>query len=367
MPASKTCVYKGHVPLEVKTFTDVYTPLFVPWDFDPHTFTPQQFTGWDNVANVGLGYEANIFDFDTGITNYLIGTRGANTRVDGYGVLEFKNNRLQGFLFPASIDRYANWADYSLTLGVNTTYPSIQITRVFDTGGGANTQSPDPRCFNNFPTVAGIYTSYEIALTQGYLQCTPVGGLIQSAPAFSLGFAPGNGLQNSMPWGAWNYAKQGTLIHQTDFVNSDFQFSPVFDNPPGDFDMNAWWAANNNNMNISYQGWIQFVSATHVIDGIIMNGFAVLIAGDFSYYRIIQIIPTDAESIGWNTAIGLVTGKFDKSGHLWFKKGNFSNFLFVSIGVAPVFKYLPIFPPAYLPSPPPDFELPLTLYRGTQK
>lgn len=370
MPAQKLCTYAGLFGLYIRTYTTTYVSPSGGWSFDPNCLLPQDFCAYDSGALNPVGMQGNIFDLVAGTTNYKVGDVTAHNAGANYGKLQPNNKgRLQGFLYASGAgQKPVWWMDFPFAFGTNFISPAFNYNTVLTYGAGANTGSPNPAAGNNFLTVAGVYTSGNIGATgQNYLQMQSNGNLLVSPVGFSLGFAGGDGFTATMPApDGLNYCAQSALIHQTDFVGIDNSFNPIFQNPPGAYDLNAWLQANAFGgilLTITPLGWLIFNQSTVTMDGANLSGFGVLIAPDFSRYWVIQIVPTDANSVGWNGGTQ-PQGKFDRNGNLFFKPFNISATIFVSTGIVDRFRNLPVFPPIALPAPPDDTETTLNLYRG---
>lgn len=367
MPASKQVSYAGNIGYTIRLFTDTYNPLTNPWTFNPRALLPMDF-GAHVTGGVVLSYEGNVFDAVAGVTNFKIGQPGgAGVNYQDFGTLLPIAGRLRGFTIPdGSQSNAVQYNDYPFPLGTDLALPSLVIKQVFTVSPpGANTGSPDPRCSNNLQTTLGVYTSGELSLDQFYLQYSPNGTLYQSM-GLDLGFAPGDGLQNSIPVGGRNYAKQGYTFHDTDFISFDAQYTPNFEAPPGGYDIDGYMSSNQAAWNTTNKGWLSFNGDTATINGQVLDGFGILVAPDLSEYWIVRLVPTDAASEGF--VIGNSTeGKFDDNGNLFLKPFVGGGTVFVSVSTVPVFRYLPVFPPIPIPDAQPDTEEALNLYRGLNK
>lgn len=94
------------------------------------------------------------------------------------------------------------------------------------------------------------------------------------------------------------------------------------------------------------------------INGTLYTSYMILTSLDGTKWWLLNIIPTDADSAGWQGSIGTVTAKFFPNGQLVLhhNSGSKDALIFASVQESALFKMLPVFPPVSLPSPPPDNE-----------
>lgn len=371
MAGTKTVSFKGMFGLYIRTYTDSYTGLRAIWNFDPNMLLPVDFTAYQDADDNLLGMQGNVFDLEAGTTNFQIGNvTSGTTNILTYGKLIPTGTRLQGFTYPVANTETFLFNDYPFPLGTDLKLNSFEVNNVHTiTEGGPNTETPLSYCNNNFETFLGVYSSGEIMEVPFYLQADNRGDVYISGDGFNAGFGNTTPLELSLPFNGFNYGLGGPDgFFQTDFIAFASTFALEFGNPPGSFDLNAFVnSLDFDAWTITNQGFLIFNGSTETINGVTLNGFGIFIAPDFSSYQIIQIVPTDAASVNWNSSAGSEPqGKFDTTGHLFIKQFDVYDTIYVSTGVVPVFRNLPVFPPIALPDMPTDTEETLNLYRGVQ-
>lgn len=360
------CKYAGLIPLHIHTYTQAY-PSFGGgnWDFNNSAMSPMEFRGF--IAGVPLktlpsGFFARLIDLNTGYTTISAGDNTPGHLSPIFGEPCWQDDIIGGWAYGHITEKNPVTYSYSARLG------NSYIAASFDTYAGLrlsktlpNTQAPYPYTNANWPCANGgragsveinlnpfNYVAKDSGIIGGFgFDIGTVGYIVQNAigPYQSPIYGEWSFVQVENPV---NLADRHRLLY-TDFLGGTSSIYEVhLENPIG-ASLNIDTLVTNYGNGVpsaTDAGWLLISKLALTIGSVVCNGFAVLISPDYLQYFILQIIPHDAVSAGWQAMVGTFTAKIDRSGAVWMKNSNIANTLFVSAGN--VLKQLPIFYPVPL-------------------
>lgn len=374
MPAA----YNGIRTIQIKTFTAAYVPVTSPWVFQSNSLQPMEFAGklGPFPAFGSIAFGGAVFDNVTGATSFSVG----NLAAPGFFSLDFgqviwKDNILSGFSFGQALVSSFNTISYPLTLGVPLTATTFSTGLTFNVPfahvapnayAAATWITKDNELYFSYNT--GPFPATDQAYGFWNLNASINNGTGYKYPYDSL-----NVLNGVIPYNGANYVITGYLggigtqkIVATDFRTYSTAFATHLTNPPAssvDLDV-LINAVATQVADACYGGWLWMFDTVLTIGARTLNGYGIYVAPDFSSYQVLEIIPTDTTSAGWQGLLGTKVGKFDQSGILWMKAGGNASIVFKAL--PPTQQIVQTFPPIDLPSPPSDTELMLNAYRGPQ-
>jgi hypothetical protein len=359
--------YAGLQIIKLRTYTNNYPYIHSTWTFDPNNRQPMEFAGYVAPSGFPQACIGNVFDLETGITNFTLGNAAGGTyNTDDFGGVLYSPNQLKGFVYGGVLVNRSYIVSETFFLGTNK-ITSLNLSFGSLIPVETNTGQPFPNYGANWAVVNGIYSSYGIDLVAGYYNLYP--DSIRPADGGAQGFTfnhQNGAFVSVLPWNGQNYV----LLDQNKgyIVNENFSANPPtivlnFVNPNNsNINVNAAISSSAAEMCATYQGWMNLFPNAVTCEGRTLNGYGILIAPDFSSYKILGFVPEDVTASTWNSGSGNIQGKFDLNGALWIHHNNDPSTLFVSAGN--VLKELPIFPPVALPTPPADSEKTILPLRG---
>jgi hypothetical protein len=367
----KTVFYAGLMTIAIKTYTTAYPFKEAGWSFNPGSPIPMEFHGYINNGNC-VGLYARTIDVDAGYTTLKVGNTDSanlnshfttpgwfNGQIGGWALNDVTTLRPILYQYPIkpgmpdlTLKNFSPKSSLKLPIGVN------------------NTGMPLPGFGMNMPTANGYWASGAIIDLNPFIYLSKNSGLINTADSAQIDFNISNQhfvLNRSIPLVANDSGINGTTafvicgnpsdltdrqqLLATDFAASIVNYVLTFQNPAGvDIDNIMTQHGANGSTFPTPNGWLYIDKATITVAGKTLNGFAVYILPDYSYYWVVEIIPTDAGTIGWQNSIGDYDGRVDLNGALFMKNANSDTTLFVSAGS--VLKQLPIFFPVPVPDRP---------------
>jgi hypothetical protein len=356
--------YAGLVTLKLRTYTTTYPYFRGGWNFPVNSMHPMEFNG-RTLNQAPIGCNGSLFDVNTGITSFRYGNQVSGGFSGDFGGAVFDNNRLAGFSFGYPNKLQCAIFNRGITLGNSVIDPTFNLGVGFSVLGGG---MPASYAGSNFKTALGIYTSYLNGGTKEFACFDNQTNLIVNNLVMPGTYNASHGIYAIIPvngvdyvWCTINSLLPGPRLTITTLPNRGVDYTPNLINPPGDFDANAYINTDTPSPSITYQGWAWVFKTTQTIDGETCVGGMILVAPNWSSYKIVRFIPVDSNAASWYNPIGTVYGKFDLNGALWLKNFNNSSTLFVTAGS--IVRMLPIFPPVALPPPPPDMEIPIKPFR----
>lgn len=370
--SSKTVKYAGIQPVEFHTYTQVY-PSFngANWQFNPNALNPMEFWGFINGDNP-VGIYANLIDVTTGYTTVRAGdnTVASKDTNNVFTQPAWQTNRLHGWCFGSVLARNSYLYDIGAAFSHGYTTPVFSPVNGNSLVAGPNNFTPQSGAAPNIPTPNdGVSSSFVLALAPTYEVAIGT-SFNTSGGTLDLGISNTFQMINGMPFSGTTWVQahnpgSNTDRHQllqTDFLTFGMQYLITFENPSGGPNIDTLMTQQGNHGSSTYQGFLYIDKSTIVVEGKTLNGFGILVAPDYSSYRIIQLVPRDGTAAAWTSAPGDYTAKIDASGALWLKNFNSSNTLFVSSGS--LLRTLPIFPPLPIPGGT-DYDTTLRMMRAT--
>lgn len=360
--------YRGLRNLKLRTYTNTYPFIEGTWNFEANTNQPMEFQGYVS-GGLPVGFQGNIFDLQTGITNFSFGQMIGSPSSD-FGNVVYNGGRLYGFCFGSAGPRICYTFNQGITLGQNISQPVLNLSEGFTVSQTAtNTQIPNPLIGSNFILTDGLFCSSSENIgpfTRFYDYKT---GLVGARQPVLATFSPTDTFDLAMPFGGLDYIWKnihtllpGNRLLVTNWPAPGVLYSTQFENPPNsNIDINAIINSDQQPLYITYGGWLYLYKDAVIIEGVSCVGYGVLIQPDYSSYELIRFIPVDAQAFTWTTLIGAAEGKIDQSGALWIHIQNHPSILFITAGS--IGRLLPVFPPVTIPPPIPDTEIPITPYR----
>jgi hypothetical protein len=339
----------------VRTYTTTYAPISGGlWVFNPMASMPMEFYGYvDGAAPVG--FAANIFDLNTGITQFRKGNTDwalhSNSAPFQYPV--WNDGLFTGWCTPTptQITTSYMWSHAAaLGAGYVDTKP-FQVLQSLNQPVHSNTGWP------------GLYTAYGQAIGKGCAYSS-VYDLTNTNWVFDgtrglfhtttdLGFKATCYPYSSIAVGDLAYVATVDLtapatrnrLAVTDWLTFATHYD-MYWTPADAVDIDALLSFGGNNFLATYNGFMQYIRQNVTIGTkTTPDGFIIVMSPDGSVYYILRLIAADSGAVAMLSTIGQIETKTDLSGALWLKNANLQNTLLVSAGS--VLKVLPI----YLPVP----------------
>ncbi len=345
MPA-KVLVFKGIINLPLSTYTTSYPFDQAGWAWSK-SLLPLDFNATIS-ANPGVdpppGFAGHIFDTLLGPSRFTGGTVGpfdnryAKALYTGNGHMQViaRNS-------PVFSDKIYGM-NFTFPFGFNFSVTPLWTTLLTVTG--TNTGAWSPYVDAGYQTDFGIFGSYYTnpGLVNRYVQfngdnITPLRtsymlGYFNSQGPFDAAGNVSEMLSDPfMPGWFWivqdiNSQVPGLRLMHTDFSLGGFvRYTFSAQNPTG-FDVTAFLNQDSATRTATTCGFLYLTRTVATINGVLMNGFGILVNADFTEYRILNFVPQDALAASWNTFIGTYTGKFDRLGVLYMFNGNFPAVIF---------------------------------------
>jgi len=353
MTQSMNVAYAGMIDFHIRTLTTTY-PSFnnqPTWDFNQHALWPMEFHGFQTPAAMPVGLWAQLLDL-SGYTTISVGDNTPskeNTQVFGSPV--WQGDTFSGWTIygPGTVSPAIY--SYPAIIGQNITAPFYGFRYGTSLGSGQpNTYFPNAYSSYNWPGGPEFYS----------------GSCMINAQQYSM-IATQTGASGLYPFGVTDYP---IAIHNvigpnvqvkdlsdpnsrfiyifTDFISQKKgPFAVTFINPPGNADIDTTYIQGLNFTQATPQGFLLLSKNTVTVEGMVLNGYGILVHPSFTSYRILRFVPNDATAAAWNTVAGLATGKIDKNGIFWMHNVIYANTLFTSV---PSMLLLPI----YFPVPEPE-------------
>ena len=360
--------YAGLQIIKLRTYTTTYPNIQSGWVFNPNNRQPMEFAGYVTSSFLPQACKGNVFDVETGITNFTFGNAAGGTlNTPDFGALLYSPNQLKGFVYGGGLVKQSYIASETFFLGTNKTTATLNLSPGTLLPNMTNTGQPFPNNSANWEVINGIYSSYGINLVAGYYNLGLSNIIPSDGGAQGFIFNNTNGdFVSALSWKGKNYIwldqNKGYIANENFSANPPV-IIPNFANPNNsNINVNAAISSSEAEMSITYQGWMNLFRDTVTCEGKTFNGYGILVAPDFSSYKILGFLPEDATAFTWISGIGNIEGKFDLNGALWVHATNNPTTLFISAGN--VVKELPIFPPVALPTPPADSERTILPLRG---
>lgn len=341
MPAV-TVKYRGSLDLPIYTLA---TPNFTGnWSFQNTSFYSFAAQSFENtVSKQIVGLKGTAFDAIYGVTNIQFGTQvGTLVNTDQFS---WYNNKLTGILQLVGDSIGGNPIYYSINnlsryIGNNTTIIDVFTPSILTTlpnPGSGNTRYPQPNAGEPTPTFDfGGTVFLNISLNRRVGHYVEGGGFVLDPlntgliPPWSSA-ASGHGL---IPYNGTHWILNGasnvntTYVWSVDYVNPPIAYQATYDSPDGILNFNSLMVNNvvQPSFTKSVYGWLYCSLNAITVAGVNYAGYGVLIAPDFSWYKLIRILPQDAGSSTWRTGtVGTPTLKMDQNNFLFLKTANVQN------------------------------------------
>lgn len=367
--------YLGVFDIQLRTFTTTYVSFHQSgWDWQHNSLQPMEMCGRnDQTVNPSqaISFGCSVFDYATGVTKYSFGDLTQGTINDNFGHVLWKRSQgnagsIAGFIFGSAItDTPASFTS-PVVLGTPITSPGFQTSTYFVLPNTSNTGCPSPVAGDGWYTSSGaIQCSYRLSLVEYQI------GVTLPGQATGINFGPFFRFTLSIPYQGLNYifitdpsGNPPQIVTTFDYVTVALGVPIALQNPASaSIDLNAYVTSPFTSYpTATYQGFLWMNKNSITINGQTLNGFGILAAPDFSSYKILNIVPVDAQAANWNTGVSDVQGKFDDTGIMWLKATSSPDTIYSQLPTAS--HTLETFPPLGLPEPPHDAELGLRANRG---
>jgi hypothetical protein len=310
-----------------------------------------EFAAYNDANNVTQAFEGQIIDHATGYTYFSAGDKTGGTFQPNQNTpsLPWVRDYLCGFVVPFTGVRSCSFASYYCPIdGGSHIYDSLNLQPGFTQNQfTTNTQVPGPGDGANQITQLGPYISstdnlnLTIHVAEGYpLKRDPLFTKLAGTLNPPLSFPTAARFGFTLPASdGFDYitivdGTGGTINYmgiQTDYESGAQTVAVTFENPPGSsIDLNTIFnqASNTAIAQLTAFGGIYFYKDTQTFNGVTCAGYAILVSPDFQNYLIFNFVPRDATAAGWNTLVGTIESKMDRSGGVWLKPSNSDTTLF---------------------------------------
>lgn len=373
----RVAVFQGIIPVPIATYLNAFTPSHTGWSFGNSPW-PVEFA-WRKHATTGaaLALKGTVFGGASKTTTFAMGdftagVPGAN------GNCIYNQNQLKSFYANATIDNFANIYSYGLNLGtplVAGIFSGVTIGTI--TGARIPGNSFTDGCQIGAGNVIYSMNDFDTLVTD-FIMTWPGGITVTNGPMtfplrglfptdLNMLVADTNGINWATVGGS---GSNGRLLARCDFTgagNLDF-YTLTWDNPT----LSGYLVTNFNSVNSTRPtpfGWLSVLinngtaSQPVTIDGKLYTSYMILTSFDGTKYWLLDIQGQDANGQNWQGNIGTAQAVIMPDGMMLIHQTNQDAIVLQSVISTALFKMLPVFPPVSLPSPPPDTELALTLFR----
>lgn len=365
---SKIVQYAGLWTVPFHTYTTTYPAKNGVWNWNDVSMLPMEFWGYTVTPTNGSpmsGLYANITDFNTGYTKISVGDNNNShtsaTITENNGSPAVINNRMIGWTFGnnGAGTLYPGAYSYPAILGQDYSMDYFSPNYGFQLSNKTSNTNCPLAGLSSMPTSRGIAVGYEVQLNPFFATIDTANFIRRgNADTFNIGIT--NRYVNCVPnWNnsgvSWvqsvNPSSSTTrfMIASTDFdtdFNDIIQYDVQFKNPPGDLDVDTLLTTSNARGNATINGFLYFYKTTQTVEDKTFTGFAILIAPDYSFYYVINLVPTDGPSQNWASQLGTFEGKIDNSNCMFFKNANSANTLYVALNIALI---VPLYYPVAIP------------------
>jgi len=371
-------VFQGVIPVPIGLWLNGYTPSNSGWLFGSSPW-PIEFTGRRVTATQAfLGVKGSIFDPVNFATSFSLGTVAGGTIANNINVI-YDNGQLRGFYQNANIPNTPTVFSYGITKGIPLVNP---VWSGVEFGAITGSRVPGNGFKDGCQLGAGhvIYSEYDktTLVESPLLVFNPDNSVNGSYPGgfeFPLRGAFPTDLQQLCvsPTGQ-NWAtvggsgSSGRVFASCDFSAPGFLGFKIatWDIPAVDAIMQT--EIHSDKTRPTPFGWLSCIGGASqpvTIGGITYTSYMILTSADGSKYWLLNILPQDAFGANWQNSIGTTNAVMFPSGQMLIHRNNVTQdaIILTSLVLNSIFKMLPVFPPVSLPNPPPDTEIPLTLFR----
>lgn len=362
----------------LRTYTQTYAPFNIGWQWHPNSLYPMEFCGYIDAAQTPRAIEARLIDLVTAYTTLAVGNKaGLVLNNDEFGPLcyDYIRNQLAGFIVGGIVQTKAPAVcAFNMPFTGNAyILPNFQpVAAPITFSNAANTGLPNPGCGINWYASSGaVYCSSEDNLvissnlwtralqfnSTDHIGNAANGLLFPTSGRYGAAIPNYNGADWILAANSLGGVNNYNVI-QTNYrtASNYFLASGVVNPASSTINFNTFLQDSaNQGFNASVNSWLQTFNTTQTFNGVVMNGWGLEVAPDFSGYTILNFIPTDPVAANWNNDGQAKPIKKDRYGNIWMKKATVDGLLLVAGNAPPGIATLTLgheIPPTNLPQNP---------------